>query len=63
MVLNFSIFYLLFLLHIRAIYSFDLLNFYIIEDPPKNYFSVIGGLLVNIFNYFYNYYYYERKEI
>ena len=33
-VLSFSIFYLLFLLYVRAVYSFDLLNCYIFEDPP-----------------------------
>ena len=48
-VLSFSIFYLLFLLNIRAIYSFDLLNFCILEDPPENYSLVIGGLLVKDF--------------
>ena len=41
-----SIFYLLFLLYIGAIYPFDLLNFYVFGDPPENHFSVIGGLLV-----------------
>ena len=45
-VLSFSIFYLLFLLYMGAIYPFDLLNFYVFEDPPENHFSVIGGLLV-----------------
>ena len=44
-VLSFSIFYLLFSLYIRAIYPFDFLNLYIIEDTPENHFLVIGGLL------------------
>ena len=45
--MNFSIFYLLFLLYIRGI---ELLNFYSFEYPPENHLSVIGRLLENILN-------------